>query len=100
MGKGLSKTELTGLILLALIVVAVTGGSLLLKSCQPQVQSSMENLEVIDSVKDEKSSPASSSKKPGARKKKSRKRKSATPKSPKIIPVRPDPFADTIPTYD
>lgn len=101
MKNPLGKTELLGLILLAAIIVAITGCGFLLKGCQGSVQEHPAEVEII--VLDTVAAPASTStavKKTSDQKekqKKSRRKKSAAKKSKSIPAPARDPFRDTIP---
>ena len=114
MKKGLDKTELTGIILLVLLIAAVTGCALLLKDCRGEEPDSPvypNGIEVVDSsspgqdVKEYtpsgKSTRKSAGKKSGGGKKSAARKSSSSPKSksaaPKVVEERPDPFLDTIP---
>lgn len=95
-----TKTELTGLILLAVLIVAVTGCALLVKSCDATGGSSTAppfEIQVVDTV--ETPAPTHSARKTGEKKKsKKRKKASAAKKSSRGSQAqRTDPFADTIP---
>ena len=107
MGKGLNKTELTGIILLALLIAVVTLCALFVRRCDGAEEEAPEfpNAKVIEAagsageVKDY--SPGGGSKGKSTRKKSGGRKKSAakTSKSVKAHeePVFLDPFADTIP---
>lgn len=99
MKKPLGKTELTGLILLALIVVVITGCGLLLTECRsgkgpdPSVEPEIVVLDSTVSVVPAEQAVKGKTRK-GKKNKASRKKKSAAKKA-EI--QRPDPFRDTIP---
>ena len=99
MKNPLGKTELLGLILLAALIVAITGCAFLLKGCQGSVQDDPAEVEII--VLDTVAAPASTSEKKTSdqkeNQKKSRRKKSAAKKSKSIPAPARDPFSDTIP---
>lgn len=100
MKKPLGKTEITGLILLALLIAAITGCALLVKDCRGIQENSPEHeIVVLDTLplpaetQAVKKSSRKSAKKPKKTKKKNRK-KTASKKAPARTV---DPFGDTIP---
>lgn len=105
MKRGLSKSELTGLFLLAVIVIAITGCAVLIKGCGGEGSTSGEPV-VIQVVGDGSSSTDEDSDSDGGNSKKGRKKgkgrakkgKSGAKKvkSPNSVEFR-DPFSDTIP---
>ena len=122
MGKGLNKSELTGLILLALLIAAITVLAVLMKDCggeervQPGYPAPAEVVQPAsadgENCNYEKSSRSSGSKGSNGRARKSsggRKSSAAGSKSSgkssskssssvsRVAPERPDPFLDTIP---
>ena len=107
MGKGLTKTELTGIILLGILITVITGSAVLMKNCTglQQQPALPPRIEVIDSSSNNKEYTPSgrqpvkkSKKKSGARKKGATGSSSKSNSSPKAGVERPDPFLDTIPT--
>lgn len=106
MKNSLSRTELTGLILLASLVVGITACALLFKRCENPAASPPPpaNVRIIDSAKADRDSVEAGTRGASGNtgkktQKKSRKKKSPAPKSQKVSPVRSDPFSDTIPLY-
>lgn len=110
MKNPLSKTELTGLIFLTLIIVVITAGALVLRGCKgdfPEPPLEPEIIQVSsDSVAVEKADDDSKTTK-GSRKKAERKNKNSGSKARKAgnknkfgsgIRSRKDPFSDTIRT--
>lgn len=104
MKRGLSKSELTGLFLLAVIVIAITGCAVLIKGCEGGGTESGEPV-VIQVVGEGRSTAEDSdgeggSTKKGRKKGKGRAKKGSTgakkEKSPNSVEFR-DPFSDTIP---
>lgn len=105
MKRGLSKSELTGLFLLAVIVIAITGCAVLIKGCGGEGAESGEPV-VIQVVGEGSSSMAEDSdgedgtSKKGRKKGKGRAKKRSSgakkEKSPNSVEFR-DPFSDTIP---
>ena len=105
MKRGLSKSELTGLFLLAVIVIAITGCAVLIKGCGGGGSTSGEPvvIQVVgeggSSTAEDSDSEGGSTKK-GTKKGKGRAKKGSTgapkEKSPNSVEFR-DPFSDTIP---
>lgn len=102
MGKRFSRTELTGLILLALVIVAITLVAFFLRACSENPTSPQPaplNIEEIDSVAHSERNEAST----GIKKKtkgKAGKKKTAKGKAGKAKETpapRRNPFGDTIP---
>lgn len=106
MKKGLNKTEVTGLMLLVVLIVVITGSGILLKNCRrssdPKPSEGLQ-VEIIDSVKEAAPSPEEKftdrknkeSKKEAKKKNSSRSRKKAA--RTKAVKERKNPFTDTIP---
>ena len=108
MSKGLNKTELTGLLLLAILIVAVTACAFFLKGCDGNGSDQTEYpVQVVDSLTPgsdyydttprKNTSGRSSRKKSGGRKKSAAGKASPGRAGQKGTPVLTDPFADTIP---
>lgn len=98
----LSKTELTGLILLGILVAAITASAILLRDCsgQSSLQQGPEvKIEIVDTV----AAPAptkETTKKKEKKKRGASGRKKKAPSKKKTPTVNPkNPFTDTIPTY-
>lgn len=104
MAKGLGKTELLGVILLVALIVAITGGAVLLKNCSgPEERPALPvKVDVIDSSVQSSAEESSaghsgkSTKKSGGRKRAASKSSSSSG-SFRTSVERPDPFLDTIP---
>lgn len=96
MGKRLTKSELTGLLILALIIVAILGLAFGLRgrteneSAGPKME-----MEILDTLPTPVETRTVEEKKP---KKKSRAKKSAA-KKVSGYKEKADPFADTVPKY-
>lgn len=105
MKRRLSKSELTGLFLLAVIVIAITGCAVLIKGCGGEGSASEEPvvIQVVgdgNSSSDEDSVDEAGTTKKGKKKGKGRAKTGSTGakkgKSPNSVEFR-DPFSDTIP---
>lgn len=102
MGKRFSRTELTGLILLALVIVAITLVAFFMRACSENPTAPKPqplNIEVIDSVAHSERNEASAGSKKKAKgrggKKKTGKGKAG--KAKETPAPRRNPFGDTIP---
>lgn len=118
MKNKLSKTELLGLIILALIIVAILAAAFLLRPSHgdsdgsPKIEPSFGNMApeyeepgyLIEETPTVGAETAKAGKERDGKNKSGRKKSSASKKSgsgksagSSVIPVREDPFADTIP---
>lgn len=119
MGKGLNKTELTGIILLVVLIALITGVALTMRTCEgvrsPGETPNLPKVEVTDSSSvgrdaDYDEEEEGSGRKKGKGRKSSGRKKSSVRKSSsgkgsssgrssstKEEFVREDPFTDTIP---
>lgn len=97
MKKGLGKTELTGLILLAILIVGITGCALLLRERSAPKEFHPEpdlKTELLDTLPQNDQAKKRSGKNQKPKTKKTSKKKGSKKKA---APLRKDPFADTIP---
>lgn len=102
MKNALSKTELTGLFLLAILVVAITGGAFLLKGCnEAKLPPPDPNLKVesVDTSAPEVKEEEGKKKREKKKKKKGRQSKSSASRSGRETRPARDPFSDTVPRY-
>ena len=102
MKNPLSKTELTGLLLLAIIVVAITGAAFFIRgngpadSAGPAAEAVAESPGASDSLQTNKKEKSSARKDSSHKKNKSRKKRPSS-SAGKAPARRSDPFSDTIP---
>lgn len=94
--KGFSKTELTGLILLAILIILILTASFSLRGCSDEASSSAPPLEIVAVDTADVPVPTVEIKQ---KKKKSKNKKKKTAKKGSAPFSRPDPFKDTVPTY-
>lgn len=103
MGKGLNKTELTGIILLAILVVGITAAAMLMKNRTVEDSEPPVETRILDAaVSGETTSSENQNLRKGKSKKRgARKNTGAGVSSKKSkneeIQYRGDPFTDTIP---
>lgn len=111
MKGSLSKTELAGILLLAFLIVAITGSSIVFRNCAGENREDGETMimEASDASKafdDDSDDSDGESRRKGSKKKSGRKGSSkkssgraGSSKSARenAVVERPDPFADTIP---
>lgn len=96
------RTELTGLILLAILVVAITACGLLMKQCRQAPAEPEVKIEVIEETANAPDEAYKEKKRKEAKERGEKKdrKKTKSKRTEKKVPVeRKDPFGDTIPVY-
>lgn len=95
--KGFSKTELTGLVLLAILIILILTASFTLRGCSEENSVSAPPLEIV--AMDSVDIPIATEIVSVKGKKTEKKNKKRTRKKSTKISSQPDPFKDTVPTY-